>query len=301
MLYSPRIGAIWARYGNTLIDAGEIESAFEKADDHWDSTDPLTFWLCVIFCPYYPQFQLAIKYHESDNSFLTDHMDTVFYWSMLTKVIRDLLWLLVSIYPGKRESYSRGSHISLTDRVVVCVWGEAFFLGIICLFYCLWSVLGMLLLPHIVGGLSDLVFFSQVYLLLPFLFFVDWVVIPMLLAYPTKKKWEQVYTFGPLFLPLPGGTIWIPVGRTSGIKAKQSLPVQHWLACQRILCQTNSPHGRIGFLVSVLVSWSTLAGLCVCYFSSLTANENERLAGETELMPNWLNENWERVQLYLRR
>jgi hypothetical protein len=207
MLYSPRIGAIWARYGNTLIDAGEIESAFEKADDHWDSTDPLTFWLCVIFCPYYPQYQLAIKYHESDNSFLTDHMDTVFYWSMLTKVIRDLLGLLVTMYEicfGERERASRGPHMSHTT-FEICVLGEGFFLVIIYLFYCLWSVLGMLLPPHIVGGLSDLVFFSQVYLLVPFLFLIDWVTILILLPKPPDNNCNIFFfkatPFGPLLLP----------------------------------------------------------------------------------------------------
>jgi hypothetical protein len=91
MLYAPRCGAIWARYfaENNGPDSGALESAYEKADDHWDSTHPLIFWLCVIFCPYFPQYQLATKFYLTDAHFLTDYLDTIFFWTMLAKVMRE--------------------------------------------------------------------------------------------------------------------------------------------------------------------------------------------------------------------
>ena len=98
MLFSaPRSLAIWARFftDNHGPDSGEHESAFEKADDVWDSTSDTEFWFTFVFAPYYPHYRIANNFHVADSNFFTDYCDTVFYmWAALQLCVEPIAMLL---------------------------------------------------------------------------------------------------------------------------------------------------------------------------------------------------------------
>ena len=60
---APRSLAIWVRFVNENTadtkDSGSKESAFEKADDPFDSTSLPVFWGTLVFCSVLPAFQGA--------------------------------------------------------------------------------------------------------------------------------------------------------------------------------------------------------------------------------------------------
>jgi hypothetical protein len=96
MAGAPRFFAMWTRYFTDSQDPGHYfthsDSSFERANDHWDEMGEAQFWICVLFDPYIPHFQIAKHFDVADSNFFKDYCDSVFYlWSLFMSIAFPLL------------------------------------------------------------------------------------------------------------------------------------------------------------------------------------------------------------------